>query len=92
MNMGKSLNCPDCNSRVQFCINQKVTHKRIINPKTGELFKRVECFSDPDISEMSIECPKCSWCIFDGSPEWNAFVKECDQKQLNEFIESFTQI
>ncbi|OIH12227.1 hypothetical protein A7M79_01680 [Acinetobacter baumannii] len=83
-----NLVCPDCNSNLEFCVEENVLHKRTIDPKTGKLRKPIKKESQGNETQRSlIQCVCCTWSCTDGDGEWYKLQKACNKDQIAELID-----
>lgn len=82
-----SLVCPDCNAMIEFCVEENILHKRILDPKTGKLKKRVRVESQGnDANHALFKCTQCCWSCTDGSNEYGKLINACNADDLNQLL------
>lgn len=83
--------CPDCDSNIEFCVEETVLHKRIVDPKTGKLKKRVKIESEGIPADRAVfQCTNCSWSCTDGSPEYPQFLRATNEDDRNDLLEKIS--
>lgn len=84
----KNIVCPDCASNVEFCVEEVVFHKRIVDPKTGRLRKRIKTQSDGNPQERALfQCTSCSWSCTDGSTEYPRFLSVSNSDDVEALLD-----
>lgn len=82
------LKCPDCDARIEFCVEEMILHKRIIEPLTGNFKKRIRQESQGNEADRALfQCTNCSWSCADGSPEYRLYLNACNQENVNQLLE-----
>lgn len=57
----KSIVCPECGGQLAIWYEMVSTHSRKVNPKNGDILKKVSK-SDPEKSDChGIQCTVCDW-------------------------------
>lgn len=80
--------CPDCDSHIEFCVEERVLHKRIIDHTTGKLKKRIKIESQGNEASHSLfQCTICSWSSTDGSGEFTELLASCNHDDRDELFE-----
>lgn len=87
--------CPQCQSRLSLGLEETVMHRRIINPKTGQLLKRKVSYRIPNEDTRAFLFCENALCDFIADNEDTAIYGESlhlfdlvNEQDINEFSSS----